>query len=60
MAHGSDRGAHRVTIVTPEAAGLEASLASADLVAELMLASLQAETASGDVRPVPVNGDAAM
>ncbi len=47
---GSNRGAHRVTIVAPEAARLEASLASADLAVELLLTSLQADTASGDVR----------
>ncbi len=51
------RGAHRLSIVTPEGSGLEASLASADLVAELPLKSLQAETASGDVRLGAISGD---
>ena len=51
------RGAHRLSIVTPEGSGLEAWLASADLVVELPLKSLQAETASGDVRLGVISGD---
>ena len=41
----------------PEGSGLEALLASADLVVELPPKSLQAETASGDVRLGVISGD---
>ncbi len=54
------RGAHRVSITAPSGSRLESSLASADLVVELRLESLQADTASGDVRLGSVSGDAAV